>query len=83
MDGCVCLSTDDSSVFGTTASAELARVALELGLDAPHVVALATRALDDAFEPCAAARAELAERFAREAAVALAAYESTRSSFEK
>mmetsp|Transcript_13616 Transcript_13616/g.34696 ORF Transcript_13616/g.34696 Transcript_13616/m.34696 type:complete len:115 (-) Transcript_13616:38-382(-) len=71
----VSISTDDSSVFGTSASAELARGAIELKLDAEHVVHLAIRALDDAFEPAGSeAMLELKACFARQAAAALALY---------
>jgi adenosine deaminase len=70
----VSINTDDSSVFGTSASAELARVAIELGLDARHVVHLATRALDDAFDRTPGVVAELRARFAREASAALELY---------
>lgn len=75
----VSINTDDTGVFGTCASAELARVAVELRLDAAHVAHLATRALDDAFEPAQGGSGgpmrELRARFAAEAAHACALYE--------
>lgn len=82
----VSINTDDTGVFGTCASAELARVALELKLDAARVTHLAVRALDDAFEPAPAGDTvsddsgttmrNLRILFAREAAAACALYEA-------
>ena len=69
----VSISTDDTGVFGTSASAELARVALELRLDPAHVAHLAARGLHDAFEPANSREMlTLRARCARDATIALA-----------
>ena len=75
----VSINTDDAGVFATSASRELARVALEAYplrfLRAEAVVALSAAPLDHAFEPAdSAAMRALRAEFAAEGAAALARY---------
>lgn len=69
----VSISTDDSTVFHTTSSEELARAADACGLSATQLVDLALAPLSHAFEP-RLAMSELRSHFEREAAKCLASF---------
>ena len=69
------ISTDDSTVFNTCPSRELALAAETCGLSADEVVALARAPLDHAFDPDEAHMRELRARFDKAAAEALASEE--------
>lgn len=76
----VSINTDDTGVFGTCASAELARVAIDLRLNSTQVSHLATRALEDAFEAkrseASQSFGELRDLFERAAAAACSLYDA-------
>ena len=68
------ISTDDSTVFGTTASRELALVAETCGLSAEQLGQLCQAALGQAFEPDVQLMRELGERFATAISDAVASF---------
>ena len=69
----VSISTDDSSVFGTTASRELSLAAVAGGLTTRQLVALAAAPLDHAFETDDATMRAMRDEFAAATERALAA----------
>jgi len=68
----VSISTDDSSVFGTSSSKELALVAEALGLAADQVVQLALAPLQHTFDASTQGGEPLRRAFERESAKLLA-----------